>query len=332
MKKVSIIITLIALIYSLSTNAQSIVINKNNGNKVVMSKASVNNVTFSTESKDSLDYYTKSEVEALVSDSISKAIPQIDTNDYYSKEQVDSLISNAVAKAISQIDRNNYYSKEQVDSMYQKMQRAFLVTQTGILDKIVASGVQNGHEYVDLGLPSGTKWATVNIGADTPEDFGNYYSWGESSNKNNYSWATYSWKVSGQVTNGVESIPLEENGTIKSLSKTVDTATNLWGGEWRMPTLEEWKELIDNCTSYAVKLNGVAGRAFLGSNGNMIFIGAPGYRYSNSYSSDYGYYWTSVQSSETYAHHALIPTSKTSTPSTSTTYKYYGCTIRPVFK
>lgn len=308
MKKVSIIITFIALVCALNTNAQSIIINKNNGNKVVMSKASVNNVTFSTESNESLDYYTKPEVEALVADSISKAIPQIDTKEYYSKEQV--------------------------DSMFQKLQRAFLVTQTGVLDKIVATGIKDGHEYVDLGLPSGTKWATVNIGADTPENFGNYYAWGENSSKNNYSWATYSWKVSSQVTNGVESIPLEDNGTTKSLSKTVDTATNIWGGEWRMPTLDEWKELIDNCKSYAVTLNGVAGRAFLGSNGNIIFVGAPGYISSNSKSGENstGEYWTSSQNSETYAHYARISTTANVTPSLERQYKYYGCSIRPVFK
>ncbi len=98
----------------------------------------------------------------------------------------------------------------------------------------IESNSINGHEYVDLGLPSGLKWATCNVGADTPEGYGDYFSWGETTTKEEYSknsCLTYD----------------KEIGDISG-DPTYDVASANWGRTWRMPTLDEIKELIDNCT------------------------------------------------------------------------------------
>ena len=113
-----------------------------------------------------------------------------------------------------------------------------------------ATGTENGHDYVDLGLPSGTKWATCNVGATAPEEYGDYFAWGETEPKTTYNWDTYKW------CNGSEDTFTKYN--TKSSYGTVDNKTQLeladdaaranWGGQWRMPTDAEWTELCKNCT------------------------------------------------------------------------------------
>ena len=130
-------------------------------------------------------------------------------------------------------------------------------------------------EYVDLGLPSGTLWATCNVGADSPEEYGDYFAWGETEPKDYYSWITYKW------SNG------EYN--ITKYSTTVDNKTELdpeddaayvnCGPQWRMPTMEQQQELIENCTWTSHTLNGVKGRLVTGPNGNSIFLPSAGSRY-----------------------------------------------------
>lgn len=124
-------------------------------------------------------------------------------------------------------------------------------------------GTLNGHDWVDLGLPSGTKWATCNIGATAPEKPGNLYAWGESSTKSNYSTSTYS--LAGR--------------SIKEISgdKNLDTATKLWGDGWRMPTHEEFNELLEYCEWSYTEFNGRLG-AILTSriNRQSIFLPAGG--------------------------------------------------------
>lgn len=117
------------------------------------------------------------------------------------------------------------------------------------------NGIAGGHEYVDLGLS--VKWATCNVGSSTPEDYGNYYAWGETSPKT--SAYTYS-----------------DNPT--TLPASADAATANWGGGWRMPTKEECEELLNNCTWQWTTLNGVNGCLVTGTNGNTIFLPAAGGR------------------------------------------------------
>jgi hypothetical protein len=163
----------------------------------------------------------------------------------------------------------------------------------------------NGHEYVDLGLPSGTKWATCNVGATNPEDYGYYLAWGETKPKNTYSWSNYRYANGGLFTltkycnnpaNGYNGF----TDNLTTLEACDDAATANWGDCWRMPTYSELQELVDVCTSEWTTLNGVRGRMFTGPNGNRIFLPATlwynfGYEETN-YGGEYDYggcYWTS---------------------------------------
>ena len=138
------------------------------------------------------------------------------------------------------------------------------------------AGDANGHDYIDLGLS--VKWATCNIGATTPEDYGDYFAWGETNTKSTYSLDTYTYT---------------DNKPVLDLAD--DAANANWGGSWRMPTDAEWQELRDNCTWTWTTLNGINGVEVKGSNGNAIFLPAAGFRSSNDvfYTGHYGCYWSS---------------------------------------
>ena len=144
------------------------------------------------------------------------------------------------------------------------------------------------HEAVDLGLPSGTKWASCNVGATKPEEYGGYYAWGETEEKEVYSQDAYMYYKNGEYVNLGEDI----SGT------EYDVAHVKWGGNWCMPTLDDIKELLDNCTSEWTTLNGVNGTKFTSNiNGKSIFLPAAGYRWYGVLilAGEYGYYWSSTQ-------------------------------------
>ncbi|MGN0186326.1 MAG: hypothetical protein ACI392_01085 [Paludibacteraceae bacterium] len=143
----------------------------------------------------------------------------------------------------------------------------------------------NGHEYVDLGLPSGTKWATCNVGATKPEEYGNYYAWGETTPKDYYDWSTYKYGSDyDELTKYCTDSDYGKDGFADY--KTVldpedDAARANWGGAWRMPTDSEWAELRENCEwtwTSDYQGTGIAGRIVTGPNGNSIFLPAAGYR------------------------------------------------------
>ncbi len=156
---------------------------------------------------------------------------------------------------------------------------------------------EDNHEYVDLGLPSGTLWATCNIGAETPEEYGDYFAWGETQPKEVYDWSTYKWC----------------NGSMYSLTKyntntrlgIVDGKTELdpeddaayvnWGPWWRTPTAEQQHELYDKCEWIRTRSNGVKGYRIKGPNGNSIFLPAAGYRSDASIvgTESLGSFWSS---------------------------------------
>ena len=164
-------------------------------------------------------------------------------------------------------------------------------------------GTVNGHDYVDLGLPSGTLWATCNVGATTPEGYGDYFAWGETQPKNYYDWSTYqycngtSWD-DPQLTKYCSKSSYGYNGFTDNLTILLpedDAATANWGNGWRMPTYDNWVELRQNTTMTWVTQNGVQGRLFTASNGNSLFLPAAGYRDSSSLDTAgrLGYYWSS---------------------------------------
>ena len=153
--------------------------------------------------------------------------------------------------------------------------------------------------YVDLGLPSGLLWATCNVGADTPEDYGDYFAWGETQPKDTYNWSTYQYCMgnSNTLTKYCTDASYGYNGFTDDLTTLLpedDAATANWGSDWRMPTEEEWQELYNNTTCTWTTQNGVNGRLFTATNGNSLFLPAAGDRSSSLYGAgSYGYYWSS---------------------------------------
>lgn len=157
----------------------------------------------------------------------------------------------------------------------------------------------NGHERVDLGLS--IKWATCNVGASSPEEYGGYYAWGETEEKSDYSWSTYKW-CNGSYDTQTKYCIYSRYGTVDkktTLDPEDDVAYVKWGGSWRMPTKAEQNELCNNCSWTWTTLNGVNGYKVTGPNGNSIFLPAAGYRYGTNLSSSrgsIGYYWSSLLS------------------------------------
>lgn len=161
------------------------------------------------------------------------------------------------------------------------------------------------HEWVDLGLPSGTLWATCNVGADSPEEYGDYFAWGETEPKKIYQDSTYKWcngsyKV---LTKYCTESRFGYNGFDDGkteLDPEDDAAYVIWGQQWRMPTKEQQQELIEKCTWTWTKQNGVSGRLVTGPNGNTLFLPAAGYRINESLISvgSWGLYWSCSLRSE----------------------------------
>ncbi|MCQ2219707.1 MAG: hypothetical protein MJZ33_14690 [Paludibacteraceae bacterium] len=141
------------------------------------------------------------------------------------------------------------------------------------------SGIDSiGHKYTDLGLPSGILWATCNIGATKPEEYGNYFAWGEIAPKDVYDWHTYKWGLKKDSITKYN----DKDGLTILLSED-DAATANWGGKWRMPTSSEIDELVDNCQYTWTEVNGVKGAQFSAKNGRSIFIPASGNRIGSSF-------------------------------------------------
>ena len=154
------------------------------------------------------------------------------------------------------------------------------------------SNMANGHEYVDLGLPSGLKWATCNVGANKPEDYGDYFAWGETETKTKYS-------RENSLTFGHSISELRRRGIVDGnnrLTSSYDAARAKWGGRWRMPTKEELEELKENCRWEWTTQNGVKGYKVTGPNGNSIFLPTAGYRYGTSlyHAGEFGDWWSST--------------------------------------
>ena len=163
------------------------------------------------------------------------------------------------------------------------------------------NGGNTTDEWVDLGLPSGLLWAKCNLGANAPEEYGNYYAWGETQPKEVYDWSTYRYStVDGDsnlqtLTKYNTSSDLGTIDNLTTLQAVDDAATQVLGNGARTPTKEEWQELIDNTTVEWTTVNGVNGRKFTGSNGNTLFLPASGGRYDSEHDWVTGssLYWSS---------------------------------------
>ena len=166
------------------------------------------------------------------------------------------------------------------------------VTPSNSVQKLSCPDGNHPH-MIDLGLPSGTKWACCNLGTSTPEQSGNYYRWGETNPFKEWDTdATYPYK-NVDIGNNIA-------GT------KYDAATANWGASWRMPTENQMKELMDNCTYKWTTLNGIKGAKVTGRKDGTIFFPASGYRNCSNASLDnvgsYGYYWSASADNSNYGH------------------------------
>ena len=197
-------------------------------------------------------------------------------------------------------------------------------------------GEENGYVWIDLGLPSGLKWATCNVGATTPEEYGDYFAWGETKPKSYYSWNTYKY-CNGSDDTMTKYCVESYYGTVDkktTLELTDDAAHVNWGGNWRMPTDDEYYELenTNNCTWEWTIQNGVNGyKVTSKKNGNSIFLPAAGYRYNDVLSSagSIGSYW-SFSLSWRYSCSAYCLNLYSDRVSWSTTNRYNGLPVRAV--
>jgi hypothetical protein len=197
------------------------------------------------------------------------------------------------------------------------------------------SGSTGNHEYVDLGLS--VKWATCNVGASKPEEYGDYFAWGETQPKSNYDWSTYKWCNGSYDTqtkyNTNSSYGTVDNKTTLDLGD--DAARANWGGSWRMPTDAELTELREQCTWTWTTQNGVYGYKVTskksGYTNKSIFLPAAGYRSGSSLGSagSDGDYWSSSLLT-------VIPSDAwyvgfgSSNVYRDYYYRYYGFSVRPV--
>ena len=226
---------------------------------------------------------------------------------------------------------------------------------TLLVDKILGREPQtpDPHEYVDLDLPSGTLWATCNVGADNPEDFGDYFAWGETvpygqedtSNthnynttgsylRNEYSWSTYKW-CDGTTRKTLTKYCCSENygsgGFVDNLTEVEsedDAATANWGSRWQTPSLEQFDELInsDYITIEATEQNGVPGYSFTSiTNGNSIFLPSASQQGGPS---SFNYWSRSISGNGTSASRLYY---NGSIVTTSPSDRYFGRPIRPVY-
>ena len=214
--------------------------------------------------------------------------------------------------------------------------RAFAVTASGTFYGNEVSFTPD-HTYVDLGLPSGVLWATCNVGAENPEDYGGYFAWGETQPKDYYDWSTYQYCNSNKftMTKYCNKSNFGYNGFTDNLTILLpedDAATVEWDAGWRTPTRGEWQELRNNTTGIWTTQNGVNGWLLTASNGNSLFLPAAGNRYESNFGNVGcgGGYWSSSLSTD-YPNAAwCFYFYSDDDYGWSSYYRCYGITVRPV--
>ncbi|MCR5325224.1 MAG: hypothetical protein K6E37_00560 [Bacteroidales bacterium] len=208
----------------------------------------------------------------------------------------------------------------------------------GTLSKALDEYAEQTSEAIDLGLPSGTKWATFNLGATKPEGYGDYFAWGETAAKSDYSWSNYALCNDDKTTLKRYNTSSDYGSTVdyKSvLNATDDAASVIWGNNWRTPTYAEWMELESNCTwTWTDDYNqtGIKGEVVTGSNGNSIFLPSAGYMEDANLYEDgsHGNYWAS----SLYTRNPIEAFRVYFYPDDmgmGTSSRYFGFSIRPVY-
>ena len=277
---------------------------------------------------------------------------QVNQTEFRPEDNLKVIVTRASAAIMLVLDCSKSLDKilegsGETTTMFKQMKSAannFINTLAAAMEEVDPSnptnpsnpgGATNGHDYVDLGLPSGLLWATCNVGASKPEEYGNYYAWGETSTKSNYSWSTYKY-CNGSSTTMTKYCNSSPYGTVDNkttLEPSDDVARASWGGSWRMPTIDELSELSSKCTWTWTSQNGKNGYKVTGPNGNSIFLPAAGYRYGESlYSAGSGgLYWSSSLDTSS-AGLARGLGFDSSNLSTAYDTRYCGQSVRPVIE
>lgn len=248
---------------------------------------------------------------------------RVDCIDLSKKEQFEKLIKNLsdwtkndFVELISKCDSATTDPSSIADSM------------DTVAKEVVEDCTENGHDYVDLGLS--VKWATCNVGADSPEDYGDYFAWGETEPQRTYNWTDYQWCIHKFLNSKLTKYTREDRKFWLALSDDVGRAK--WGGRWRMPTHDEFAELQEKCDWAWTTQNGVKGCKVTSKiNGRSIFLPAAGYRNNSDLYKvrSYGYYWSSslYRGNPDYARCVYFYSSDVDW---SRYNRYVGLSVRPV--
>ena len=255
-----------------------------------------------------------------------------DYNDYSGSVTIISGKRSDLSKTLTVKENSSQQTQTHTQTTSQTNQNS-QTTSAGTTEN-ATTGSSNGHDWVDLGLS--VKWATTNVGASSPSDYGRYYAWGETSPKNDYSVDTYKW-CNGSYDNLSKYNTDASYGTVDNktrLDRADDAARANWGGSWRMPTNEEFEELIAKCSWTWTSKDGKNGYKVTGKNGNSIFFPAAGVRTgtSVSFAGSNGLYWSSSLDTD-YPDGAWTIMLDSSVVMTGRSgYRDDGYTVRPVIE
>lgn len=215
--------------------------------------------------------------------------------------------------------RQQEYEKK-LNDLEKKLEQAQSANNVPEKPAAPTKGTTKGHDWVDLGLPSGTRWATTNVGAKTPTDGGNFYTWGETKPKKLYNSSTnsHAGRSLGEICG----------------NSAYDVATATWGDKWQMPTDDQLRELMEQCKWTWKNLSGTEGYNIVGPNGNSIFLPAAGEPLDPEEEEDddapaAGYYWSGSEFSGYTGCVNQLFFSKTN-KKVDWSYGYNGCSVRPV--
>lgn len=213
-----------------------------------------------------------------------------------------------------------------------KITRSNQTTPKTTYTKLSVSGSLNGHDYVDLGLPSGRCWATCNIGSQSPAGYGDYFSWAETKPKALYTEANYS----GCIDIYIDGLGDIKSDTIRGQHRIMDNprfdvARKNWGKNWELPTAADFAELNKECSWTLKTIDGHKGYLVTGSNGNSIFLPMAGLK-ENQYKSQVGtggFYWTG-DSWDARDRSTMVDFHESSHNGSIWCYRYKGLSVRPV--
>ena len=304
---------LLAGIFTTASAQQNIFVWKDGGNLSVISSEDVDSVSFSVGSwlfkitTSTAVSVTTSSFKAMASVSLNENVKSLSVSPEvgvcYSDENSKPTYSDA-HKTLGSSMTDYTINIEDVDPGTTYYYRTYVkllgevyydpnVYSITTLNKVI-----NGHKFINLGLPSGLLWAETNVGASTPYADGDYYAWGETQTKSDYSWSTYKW--------GSNLIKYNSSDGKTTLEASDDVATVKWGKECRMPSRAEFQELYNKCDwTWKSSYNGASGYLVKGPNGQTIFLPASGGRYYGDLSDhgSSGYYWSSSLRRSRYAYY-----------------------------